>query len=250
MSLLIIRLLHLLNGSSLDTTNYHIALKMLENYGKLPLMSIGDTAKLCNFSKSTISKFARQIGFDDYLDLKDNAITLENRNNSPLSYRSNILNAIEQEGFEEYLDAMIEDIQFFKESVDVSAIDKIVNRIKEFDYVVALGLIFSESAAMDLQYKLAYKGKFLRTFLDDTDQEHFLKEADENTLAIVLTNSGEYLTTRQQKLGAPKKDIFFKTKDKIIVISTNPQVKELPFVEEALIFSRLSKYQTHALPFT
>lgn len=209
MSLLIIRLLHLLNGSSLDTTNYHIALKMLENYGKLPLMSIGDTAKLCNVSKSTISKFARQIGFDDYLDLKDNAITLENRNNSPLSYRSNILNAIEQEGFEEYLDAMIEDIQFFKESVDVSAIDKIVNRIKEFDYVVALGLIFSESAAMDLQYKLAYKGKFLRTFLDDTDQEHFLKEADENTLAIVLTNSGEYLTTRQQKLGAPKKDIFF-----------------------------------------
>lgn len=78
MGLLIIRLITFLNSQSPDSTYYHVAVTMLENYSRIHLISIEEIAKLCHVSKSTISKFTRQLGFDDYLDLKDNAAFVEN----------------------------------------------------------------------------------------------------------------------------------------------------------------------------
>lgn len=247
MGLLIIRLITFLNSQAPETTNYHIAMTMLANYSNLHLISIGKIAKLCNVSKSTISKFARQLGFDDYLDLKDNAAFIENRFNNPLNYLSNILTSIEIDGFDNYLNAVTTDINFLRVNLDFDAVDNIAKAINDYDNVAAFGLVFSESAAIDMQYKLAYNGKFIRTFQDDVIQEDFLRNAGEDTLIIILTNSGDYLTKQQIKLGTPRKDIFSKTKAKIVVISSNPVVKNFSFVDEALIFPHQTKYQTHSI---
>lgn len=247
MGLLIIRLITFLNSQSIESTNHHIAVTMLENYEHIHNMSIGETAKLCDVSKSTISKFARTIGFDDYLDLKDNASFIENRFNNPLNYLSNILTSIEEEGYDQYFDAVIKDVQYYKSHLDISAIDRTAKAIYEYSKVVAFGLVFSESAAMDLQYKLAYNSKFIHTFQDDSVQEEFLKNATEDTLIIIFTNSGNYLTKQQIRTGTPRKNIFSQTKAKIIVITSNPNVLKLPFVSEAIIFPHQTKYQTHAI---
>lgn len=247
MSLLIIRLLTFLNGQTIDSTNYHIALTMVNHYKEVQTSSIGEIAKLCAVSKSTISKFARTLGFDDYLDLKDNATLVEDRFNNPLNYLSNILTSIEREGFDQYFDAVIKDITYFKNHLDIHSIDRIAQAIADHEEVVTFGLIFSESAAVDFQYKLAYNGKYLRTFQDDLVQEEFLKQATEDTLIILFTNSGNYLTKQQIRLGTPKKNIFSQTKAKIIVVTSNPQVAQLPFVEETLVFPHQTDYQTHAV---
>lgn len=247
MGLLIIRLITFLNSQTLETTNYHIALTMINHYDDIHSLSIGEVAGLCNVSKSTISKFARTLGFDDYLDLKDNAAFIEDRFNNPLNYLSNILTSIEKEGFDQYFEAIIKDILYFKDHLDISSIDRIANAIYQHEKVVAFGLVFSESAAVDMQYKLAYNGKFIQTFQDDLDQEQFLKSATEDTLIIVFTNSGNYLTKQQIRTGTPKKDSFSQTKAKIIVITSNPNVLELPFVDEAIIFPHQTNYQTHSI---
>ena len=43
----------------------------LNNYSIIDKSSISDIATLCTVSKSTISKFARSIGFEDYYELKN-----------------------------------------------------------------------------------------------------------------------------------------------------------------------------------
>ena len=247
MGLLIIRLITFLNSQSPDSTYYHVAVTMLENYSRIHLISIEEIAKLCHVSKSTISKFTRQLGFDDYLDLKDNAAFVENRFNNPLNYVSNILTSIESDGVNDYLDAVCEDVNYLREHMDLSAIDHVAKAISDYDNVAAFGLMFSESAALDLQCKLAYNGKFIRSFQDDVLQEAFLKKAKADTLILILTNSGEYLTKQQIKLGTPKKNVFSSTQAKIAVISSNPEVKTLSFVSESIIFPHQTKYQTHGI---
>lgn len=245
MGLLIIRLITLLNNQPINSTNYHIGLTMLTNYERIQTLSISDFAEMCHVSKSTISKFARTIGFDDYWDLKDNAAFVENRFNNPLNYRSNILSSMEQDGYDQYFDAVIKDIDYLRSHVDLATIDRVAKAIYTHEKIFAFGIIFSESAAIDFQYKLAYNGKFIRTFQDDLVQEELIKSADEDALFIIFTNSGEYLIKQQIRNGTPRKDFFLQSKAKFVVITANPAIKQLPFVYEAIVFPHLTSYQTH-----
>lgn len=246
MGLLIIRLLNLLNNAPTDSTNYYIGLTMINHYDQIQALSIGEFAALCHVSKSTVSKFARTLGFDDYGDLKDNAAFIENRFNNPLNYRSNILSALEQEGVDSYFDAVVQDIDYLRHHLDLPTIERVAKAIVTHKNVFAFGILFSESAAIDFQIKLAYNGKFIRTFQDDLVQEEIIKTADEESLFIIFTNSGDYLTKQQIRNGTPRKDFFDRTKAKVIVITANPQISELPFVQEAIIFPHQTHFQTHA----
>ncbi|OTN75623.1 hypothetical protein A5886_000698 [Enterococcus sp. 8G7_MSG3316] len=246
MGLLIIRLLNLLNNAPANSTNYFIGLTMINHYEAIKKMSIGEFAELCHVSKSTVSKFARTLGFDDYSDLKDNAAFIENRFNNPLNYRSNILFAMEQDGIDPYFDAVIKDMQYLKEHLDMPAITRFAQAIYDHKKVFAFGILFSESAAIDFQFKLAYNGKFIRTFQDDIVQEELIKSADEQDLFIIFTNSGDYLTKQQIRNGTPRKDFFTRTKAKVMVITSNPEISDFSFVKEAIIFPHQTSYQTHA----
>ena len=61
MGILYDRLLILLNESSSDSTFYHIALAMLQNMELLHSLAINEVADLCRVSKSTISKFIKNL---------------------------------------------------------------------------------------------------------------------------------------------------------------------------------------------
>ena len=70
MGTLLNRLLIILNDGKESSTYYHIANILLCNYDSIQKMTISEVADLCFVSKSTISKFTRYIGFDDFLELK------------------------------------------------------------------------------------------------------------------------------------------------------------------------------------
>ncbi|MCM2981772.1 MULTISPECIES: MurR/RpiR family transcriptional regulator [Niallia] len=246
MGQLIVRLLTILNNERLDSTNYHIAITLLNHYNEISHLSISEVAKLCNVSKSTISKFARSIGFDDYFDLKDAAPFIENRYQNDLNYVSNILSSIEKLGTESYFDAIIKDIEAYKREIDLEAIDRLAKDILHFKNVASFGLLFSESAAFDLQYKLAYNGKFIVTFQSDRKQEEYIEEAEEDTLIIIFSNSGNFLEKQQLRAGTPKKNVFKNTKAKIVVISSNPKVNDYDFVQDSILFPHQTDIQTHS----
>ncbi len=246
MGLLIVRLITLLNNENTNSTNYHIAFTLLNHYNLIHSASISEIATLCNVSKSTMSKFARLLGFDDYVDLKDNAPFVENRFDNSLNYVTNILSSIEKSGVTPYIDTIIDTINAYKEAIDLNAIDRVALALLNHQKVATFGLMFSESAAIDFQYKLAYVGKFILTFQNDLQQEEFLHTASADTLIIVFSNSGNFLQKQQLRTGTPKKNIFAQTKATVIVISANAEVVNLPFVNDAIIFPHQSGIQTHS----
>lgn len=214
MGILIVRLLATLNAEKIDSTNYHIALILLTNYDLISNMSIGEIANLCSVSKSTISKFARSLGFDDYFDLKDSSHFVENRFNNDKNFNDNVLGFINTHGIEAYKYAIQNDITEFLGKIYTSHTIRLANDIQSHKIVGAFGLLFSELGAIDLQYKLAYSNKYLVTFQDDKKQEKFICEADEDTLIILYSNSGTFIDKQQIVLGQPKKTILKRQKQK------------------------------------
>lgn len=245
MGLLIHRLLTVLSTEVPTSTNYHIAMTLLRHYDLISVSSIGSIARLCNVSKSTISKFARLLGFEDYISLKDTAPFVENRFHFNLNYLTNILTPIEKEGIEPYFDAIIRDIQFYKKSINIESIDRLAQDLIQYENVAAFGLLFSESAAIDLQYKLAYNKKFIFTNLNDIEQENFIEHAGEDTLIIIFSNSGDYIKKNQLKEGNLQKKPFQKTNAKIVLITSNPDMQQNEAIDYCILFHHETTIQTH-----
>ncbi|MFU1881068.1 MurR/RpiR family transcriptional regulator, partial [Enterococcus faecium] len=105
-----------------------------------------------------------------------------------------------------------------------------------YNKVGAFGLLFSESAAIDFQYKLAYAGKFIITYQSDLKQIEFIEQADEETLLVIFSNSGGFLQRQQLRDDVPYRNVFENTKAKIFVITANEEVRNYRFVHDIILF--------------
>lgn len=87
MRILYNRLVTVRNERNVATIEYFMAGVMLEHLKELDQYSIGDMAKLCNVSKSTLSKFVRELGFDDFKDFRLEAAILRKKDTIVFSVR-------------------------------------------------------------------------------------------------------------------------------------------------------------------
>jgi len=244
------RLLIILNNGKENPTYYHIAGVLLCNFDSIRNMTISEVAELCFVSKSTISKFVRYIGFDDFLEMKLASSYKSNKYSNNLNYNDNILSYMEEHTKEEYIDVMIEDLKLAKASIDMSKIDMLVDALIKYEKVAAFGLLYSETAAMDLQMKLAYNGKYIITYINDIEQNEFIKNADNDTLIIIFTNSGDYIKKYQLvAAGNMDKNIFRQTKAKVVAITANKELESYPYVNLCINYEHASSVQTHAVLF-
>src|SRR5690625_2149662 len=118
MGLLIMRLLVAINTYPVDSTYHHIAIVFIQNYSLLKENSIDEMADLANVAKSTLTKFAKEIGFDNYKHLKDNADFIENRYDNKYNYLTNIIEFIGERNFLEYFELIIKSITELEDSID------------------------------------------------------------------------------------------------------------------------------------
>ena len=76
---------------------------------------------------------------------------------------------------EEYLDTIIHDLEIIKSNLDMNKIEELAKDLIKYDKVAAFGLLYSESAAMDFQTKLAYNGKYIISHMHDIKQDDLLR---------------------------------------------------------------------------
>lgn len=240
------RLLIILNDSDPQSTEYHIALTMLRNYYSLATLSINEVASLCSVSKSTISKFIRSIHYEDYADFKAASPFKENKYGFILNYNQNIAEYIEENGIHAYMDILKDDISLVQTSIDMSKIQELAKDLTKYKKIASFGLLFSEIGAMDLQWKLAYNGKFILTHMNDVKQKNYINRADKDTLIIIYSNSGSYMQRYQLSEFQEPKD-FSLIKAKIVLITSNSKMKHHPGVDLCISYGHTSNVQTHSI---
>lgn len=143
MGILYDRLLILLNESSSDSTFYHIALAMLQNMELLHSLAINEVADLCRVSKSTISKFIRALGYEDYAEFREAARLEENKYHVSYNFSVDVIGYLESHSVQEYTQEIAKDIQLTAQQLDWDAVDRLVDDLIYYKKVFALGMMFS-----------------------------------------------------------------------------------------------------------
>ena len=243
-----LKLLPIINDENVDSMEYHIARTFIENIYMLGEVSIGELADVCNVSKSMLSKFVIKIGLVDYSVFKYACSLVEKIEEYLKDKRTmNITDCLIQNGEACYMDILLEDIQHLFSDTDVKILEQIVEDIHSYKNVAAFGEVYSETACLNFQYKMTLYRKFIYTSINVKRQEEYICEADEDTLILIFSNSGNYIKTNRWQEGSPERECFHKTRGKVILITSNEVMKNDPRVNQILLYRHVSKVQNHPI---
>lgn len=245
MGILINRLIILLNESDEGSTDYQIAFIMLAHIQELGGMGINDIARLCAVSKSTVSKFVRALGYPDYSDFRYALEFEHNRYRPSHTFVSDVLGYLDEHSCEEYAQAVASDMMENARRLPTGQLERLAADIIAYKKVAAFGLMFSETAAIDLQTKLGRIGKFILTNYNDIKQFQYIKRADENTLIIIFSDAGNFMDRYEMVDKETGLSVFKGTKAKLVMITSNEKMAKDPRLAYIIPYYRCGEVHTH-----
>ena len=165
-----------------DSYRCRIAEYLLKRLGKP--VSVEEVASACYVSKSAVSRFCRDIGLEDFSELKD-----------LIPYHANAFMPIAHDrSAEEQLDAVAstaaDSLLQCAATLDREALGRLTDDILHSAKVACIGLFKAEFAALNLHYDLTMLGKESVSKVAFKDQMDLLASADKYDLIIVFSYKG------------------------------------------------------------
>ena len=173
-------LLEFYNTYETDEIYHKIAEKMLENFSVVSEMSISELSDFLFVSQSTIYRFIKMMGYENYNQMKAGQITfLENYylQGRYVSRNANINH------FDNYIDYMLKKIHVLNEKNIHVQVDQLIELILSVDEIIFVGMPMP-SFVWRLQMELVMLKKKTSAFLNPKDQHQAIIHAKPNTLII------------------------------------------------------------------
>lgn len=218
-----------LNEEELDSPYYTIAKYMLENMDSIKSYSIKEFSEKCNVSVSTISRFCRKAGLDNFFELKTKIYN--NYFTSEPEYEFKRFSDSSDRLPKIYLDSVIENVKILKECLDYQIIDELVDDIYMYKRIGAFGAMHMENTARALQSDLFRCRKIINIRSGIPKQIKYIKESTENDVVIIFTLSGNYL----RELQIEAMDWERGHRPKIYVVTGNRKVSSSPYVSRMIL---------------
>lgn len=240
---LMIILLSTINSEPIDSNNYKIAKFLIENIHDLEDITLTDLAKQCYVSNSSISRFCRDIGLNDFNALKSQVarFAIEHEHaKKKYDFKSFEASSL----CKSYILSVMDNLKSLYNSVIEEDIQNLVKDIYQYKKVAAFGYMQSENIALNLQFDLQTSGKILFTCIKFINQVEYIQNADEETLIIIFSESGTYFDRVFQR-SKPFKNL--KVKPKIYMITSNFNIF-LPYVDEYIRYHSRKDYASHPYP--
>lgn len=241
---LAIILLSLMNSESADSNNNRIAKYILEHIDELENVSISDLARKCYVSNSSISRFCRAIGLQDYNELRNQVAKYQVEHPYTVAHKFRYPGEDADEPYSAYVDQIIANLTSMKNSVDSKEIDALISDIFRYEKVSAFGYLQSENVALNLQYDLQTSRKIIFTCMQFADQIEHIRNADEKELIIVFSESGTYF-----RRAFAHRNVFTSPRNKpmIYVITSNQKINQ-PYVDHYIRYVSDGNYASHPYP--
>lgn len=169
-----------------DSNNCRIARYLLDRLDHLEDVSVELLAEECFVSKATVSRFCRDIGLEDFTELRDllrqteKTFTLYGRDLPP-----------KEQGLD-FCQRVNESLSLVANTIDYVALDRLAQEIREAKRIAAFGLLKAETAAINLQSDLVMLGKNAITKVSFQEQREFLENALADDLVIIFSYTGIY----------------------------------------------------------
>ncbi|MBO7673976.1 MAG: MurR/RpiR family transcriptional regulator [Atopobiaceae bacterium] len=180
-----VALLSLLATEDADSTNAQIASFLMEHAHEAGDLSIKGLAAACHVGTGTVSRFARDAGFESFAELREAfAEAGEGFDRVPgnsMHDRTELL-----------VRAVGGSVTRAAATVDRAALGRLVADLHAFAKVGVYGLLKAQAAALDLQVDLLSLGKLADTCVSVADQARRIRESSSDKLIIVFTYTGTY----------------------------------------------------------
>ena len=196
-------LISALTSEKSNSTNRIIASYILEHADEIPDLSIKELAARCFVGIGSVSRFVRDIGLNDFSELKalirDTEYRFDTHDCDPdpevrrAHHASHLAGAVEQA----------------VSSVDLTLVEELCDDIRRYEKIYACGLLKAQNAAVDLQVDLRMLGKQIYTDVSYAEQTAHILEAGKDELIIIFSYTGSYfdypdLRAKDRHLVLPK----------------------------------------------
>lgn len=230
---------------TMDTVNnedisYIISKAILEHiYKDIEKVTIVDLAEECFTSTSTISRFARSLGFSSFNDLKK--VCYDRRHLSKEMLQDNIDVSLfdgknDKENLINYTESIAKSFEDFAKAIDLDEIDWLVDKIHDSDDIHFYGIQLSALLVNHLQFMFMNMGKYIQFGLTSDKQLYNSKQCDKNSLCIFFSVYGNYFNVR--------KYIYFEINERnaeTVLITQNPNLNVIPQIDHVIY---LGKYDS------
>ena len=169
-----------------DSTNGQIAAFILEHLDEIRDDSIRDLASKTHVSISSISRFCRDMGLQDYMEFKNLIATTSLK--FEICSQSKSLTVQK----DEYIAAVQDSLARVHNSLDMKLLYQLADDIRRYPKVAIFGMLKAETVAMNLQSDLAMLGKVSTTNVQFSEQMNYLSKVDAEDLIIIFSFSGIY----------------------------------------------------------
>lgn len=231
-------LLAVLNSEPTNSTNYKISKYILDNHYVANRVSIDDVAKNCFCAKSTVSRFVRQIGYNNYYALNQDLYLSSVYNlNKYLPYLSDDFTTSKNI----FLNDVIHLLQHLSSSIKENEVSELVDDLFAYDKVAIFGNSQSHAMAQLFQNDMCLSKKIINASSLPIHQKQYIQEATKNDLIILISFSGEYLKQFRSRIRY-KKD----NKPKIVLITCEQKMLQSETYDNVICLEAQDDYAHRA----
>lgn len=179
-------LFSIINENHQESSNYVIAHYFLKHYHQLSELNIYDVAAECFVSRSSIRRFCKSIGFDNFLDLKT----------AFKEYDDNYSYYIKHSNRENYRETLTREINEMIVELDkrmnVDEVDKIADRIYKSKTVVFLTAGAAMSIIQEFQQSMIFHGKIINIVSDLYTDKPLISTLDKGDMIVTISAMGTF----------------------------------------------------------
>lgn len=228
-------LLSYINCTFKQDIYYELAILLLKHEKEISNYSIDKIAQLCFVSTSTLSRFCRKLGFQNYNEFKNGFQQNYKVNNYSIELFQQINKDINKASFQ-LLNDIYDTMKSQIENIDLADIDWILDQIYKNKTVLFLGHQFLQSIGNYFQQNLLRFDKLSYSFNQEADQIQFLKHINDNTVVIILSIDGSYHLKHNDIM-----EVLLKKNITIILITQNKYSQLTHYCDKSLILKGSNK---------
>lgn len=179
-------LFSVLNDNSPEDSNAMLARYFLQNYRNLASLNIFDVAADCYVSRSSVRRFCKALGYENFVDLKNEFIEYDDKMTQSMAHfhRSDYRIQLTSE-----INAMIEELD---RRMNNEQTMRIAERIHDSRFVVFLTSDTSTSVIKMFQQAMVLQGKIIYLVSDTYTEQTMLTQLDERDYVITVSVTGVF----------------------------------------------------------
>lgn len=227
------QLLSIVNYGDSKEVNEDIARTILQNYNKIPDLTIFDLADLCFVSSSSITRFIRTIGYNNYKEFK-NEISHTLKIDVDYSKKVNMASAEDlQPIYRRYTENVIENIQYTFDNIDYRQLNRVCEMLYQAKEIALFGLEYANYVGIHFQNKMASLNRFIQLGVSDEKQLELAKKLAPNSLVFIISLEGSFFYRNNEIIG-----ILTDKNCKIVAISMLTSGKFIDMCDEVLLCNK------------